>query len=171
MIACVSPDWLLTRLLFVLFAISSAAVLVVLVHFHHWQAALDLREGEFHEATSNRLRQTDALISLLSALRPIAPLPATGGWAVSPDFLRELASLVLMKRPKLIVEASSGVSTIVIAYCLQMIGSGRVISLEHDAGFREQTLQQLSIHHLQDFATVHHAPLTDHLLNGETYRW
>lgn len=170
-IACVSPEWLLHRLLFVLLAASSMAILAMLIHFHQWQAALDLREGEFHEATSNRLQQTDALISLLSALRPIAPLPATGGWAASPDFLRELASLVLAKRPKLIVEASSGVSTIIIAYCLKMIGGGRVISLEHDAGFREETLRQLALHHLQDFATVHHAPLTEHVLNHETYRW
>jgi len=62
-------------------------------------------------------------------------------------------------RPGPVVEASSGLSTLVIAGALKQIGAGRVVSMEHDAFYAEQTSSLLRVHRLDGFATVVHAPL------------
>jgi len=116
--------------------------------------------------------QTEALLSLMAIIRPSAPLPPTRSWAASPDFLCEVASRILQDKPKLVVEASSGVSTVVIAYCLRMNGEGgRVISLEHDEHYASVTRKQLKIHDLEEFSTVAYSPLIAHDLDGKQYRW
>lgn len=59
-------------------------------------------------------------------------LPPTRGFAASPDMLVMLAEHILTHKPQHIVELGSGVSTLVIARCLQMNGSGHLISIDQD---------------------------------------
>src|SRR5215510_16062551 len=80
-------------------------------------------------------RQIESFFSLCFTLEPRLPLPNTRGWAASPDLLKKITEVILTERPSLVMEASSGVSTLVIAYCLKQLGQGRLISLEHDAKF------------------------------------
>ena len=68
--------------------------------------------------------QIHALLALERRLALSQPLPPMRGWAGSPDFLLVIANEVLARKPKLIVECSSGVSTIVIARCLELNGGG-----------------------------------------------
>jgi len=116
-------------------------------------------------------RQTEALQGLYAELGLAKSLPSTRGWAASPDFLLELATHVRMARPLTVVECSSGVSTVVLARCLQLNGGGRLLSLEHDGHYAQQTRQQLQRHGLTDWATVIDAPLTQHALGGELWPW
>lgn len=126
----------------------------------------------FHDARrAQESRQLEAYVALVGALRPEVPLPATRGWAASPDFLKMVAELVLDRRPRLVVEASSGTSTVVIALCLRKLGAGHVVSLEHDARFAQQTRRALAQQGLGDFATVVHAPLKRHLVDGRAHAW
>ena len=116
-------------------------------------------------------KQTEAFVSLCAVLPLRNVLPSTGDWAASADCLHLLAGLILTKKPQVVVEASSGVSTLITGYCLQKNGSGHLISLEHDAKYVEQSLQLVAAHQLTDVVTVVHAPLERHTINGREWLW
>lgn len=104
-------------------------------------------------------RQIEALLGLNKLLKLEKPLPALRGWAGSPDFLLVLCEHFFEAQPNMVVECSSGASTVVLARCAQIIGKGKVISLEHDPQFALQTRQMLRRHGLQDWAKVVDSPL------------
>lgn len=116
-------------------------------------------------------RQTEALVSLTAALDPVAPLPPTRGWAASPDFLRCVVESVFRKRPRLVVELGSGVSTIVVSYALKRLGQGKLLSLDHEADYAAATRARLGQHGLTDVAQVIHAPLRSVDVNGQSHIW
>jgi hypothetical protein len=116
-------------------------------------------------------RQVEALTSLFATLKPDRPLPATRGWAASPDFLKLIVEQILLERPRLVVEASSGVSTLVIGYCLKRLGRGRLVSLEHEAQFVALARERIVMHGLEEFATVVHAPLVSVEIEGGEWPW
>lgn len=103
--------------------------------------------------------QIQALLALERKLGLPDALPPMRGWAGSPDFLLALAERVFADKPETVMECSSGVSTLVIARCLQLKGAGHVYSLEHDPEFGERTRTLLNKHGLADWATVLDAPL------------
>ena len=87
------------------------------------------------------------------------PLPAMRDWAASPDFLMPIVDHVLQKSPKVVLECGSGVSTLVVARCLQLNGEGHVYTLDHEPDYAERTRELLKAHDLQEWATVIDAPL------------
>jgi predicted O-methyltransferase YrrM len=93
------------------------------------------------------------------------------GSAISPDIAVILASFVLDRKPKIILELGSGVSTLIMAYCLRKIGAGHIQSLDHEERFAGTTRRNLELHGLADWATVCHAPLTTTQAGGETWQW
>lgn len=115
--------------------------------------------------------QIEHLIGLYQNLQMNAGLPATREWAASPDFLNVLAVHIFEKKPNVIVECGSGVSTIVQARSLQLNGKGHIFSLDHNADYAEKTRRHLARLGLSDFATVIHAPLQNHEIIGETWLW
>lgn len=124
------------------------------------------------KATDNQVKQVSSLVSIFSALKINQPLPKMGGWAISPDFAKIIVDLIFEKKPKLILEASSGVSTLIASYCLQQIGEGKVISLEEDSNYARISQNALVQHGLNDVATILHAPLTEIVeIEGKKWRW
>ena len=109
--------------------------------------------------THSLFRQLQALNALEKKLNLKHELPPLRGWAGSPDFLLVVANQVLNNKPKIVMECSSGASTLVIARCLQLNGSGHVYSLEHDSSYAEKTRSLISQNALSEWATVLHAPL------------
>jgi predicted O-methyltransferase YrrM len=103
--------------------------------------------------------QLQAYYTLEKKLHLAEPLPPLRGWAGSPDFLLTVADNVLLRKPLTIFECSSGVSTIVIARCIQMNGLGHVYSLEHDREYAQKTIDMLDKYNLSEWATVLYAPL------------
>jgi predicted O-methyltransferase YrrM len=122
-------------------------------------------------ATRCAFQQTEAILSVINTIAPVAPLPGTRTWAASPDILNHLCRTVLARQPEQVFEVGSGVSTLTIAYCLKRLGRGRIVSLESDARFAEATRQMLAEHKLDGIATVVHAPLTDTEIRGEHWQW
>jgi predicted O-methyltransferase YrrM len=116
-------------------------------------------------------RQIEALFSIFSLLKLNHPLPSMREWAISPDLAALIISLVHEHKPKLVVEASSGISTLVVAYCLQQIGEGSVISLEHEAQYADASRDQVGRHGLQNIAKVIHAPLVPVTIADQTWQW
>lgn len=127
-----------------------------------------IRHGMFRIAddAAKARRESEGLFSQLQSLmaleRKLAlsdALPPMRGWAGSPDFLLEVADQVHGRRPHTVVECGCGVSTIVMARCLQLNNSGHVYSMEHDPAFVVRTRSLLRRYGLSDWATVLHAPL------------
>jgi len=119
----------------------------------------------------NHFRQMESLLSLFFTIKPDYPMPNTRGFAASPDLLKKISEVVLKRKPGLVVEASSGVSTLMIAYCLRRIGNGRVIAFEHDGKYAEISRELLRTHGLDDIAEVRHAPLADVKIDGKDWLW
>ncbi|MEE8601598.1 class I SAM-dependent methyltransferase [Euzebya tangerina] len=122
-------------------------------------------------AQLNASKQTEALGALYALLSPRAPLLPLGGWAASADLLTVLVDQVKRREPTLVVEASSGTSTVAIGYALQQRGHGRVVSLESSPEWAEETRRQVRAHGLEDVASVIDAPLRAYEIDGETWRW
>lgn len=116
-------------------------------------------------------RQMEALHALYTELQLQRSLPATRGWAASPDFLLELARHALSERPQVVVECSSGTSTLVLARCMQLNGCGKVYSLEHDPHYAKATRAELARHGLAPWAEVLDSPLTAQEFRSATWPW
>lgn len=156
-----------------------AAVLAVLYLQHHKIARVDRATWDLPKMLDEKInlselrlyRQLEALTALNTLIRPAQPLPPLRVWAGSPDFLLELARNVLHRRPAVIVECSSGASTVVAARCCQLNGAGHVFSLEHEPEFAEATRGYLRDQGLSEWATVIDAPLETVALSGVEYAW
>ncbi len=117
-------------------------------------------------------RQVEALANLSAILPTSDVLPATRGWAASPDLLLVLVDELIAQRPSLIVECGSGASTLWLALALRRFGiDGRVVALDHDPVFAVKTREFLARHGVSDIAEVRDAPLEDVSLAGGTYSW
>ncbi|MCK4817712.1 class I SAM-dependent methyltransferase [bacterium] len=116
-------------------------------------------------------KQMEAFLSLLATIKIKHPLPPMRSWAVSPDFVNIVASYILDRKPKVILECGSGVSTLIISYFLKNLGQGHVWSLDHDKMYAEKTKQNLVLHGLNNIATVIHAPLKEISIHDRKWNW
>jgi len=132
------------------------------------------------EADANEIkaeiRQTFRQLEALQNLSAVVPtgdvLPATRGWAASPDLLAVLVDLVIGERPSLVVECGSGASTLWLALAMRRFGiGGRIVALDHDPVFGGKTRDLLARHDVGDLAEVRDAPLEGFGLDGQTYSW
>jgi predicted O-methyltransferase YrrM len=126
--------------------------------------------------TTKEIRQTFRQLEALQNLSALLPasdvLPATRGWAASPDLLAVLVDLVIAERPSLVVECGSGASTLWLALVMRRFGiDGRIIALDHDPVFGGRTRDFLARHRVHGIAEVRDAPLESFSLDGETYSW
>lgn len=129
-------------------------------------------EADTQKELKQTFRQLEALQNLNAILPTSDVLPATRGWAASPDLLLALVDLVITERPSLIVECGSGASTLWLALALRRFGiDGRIIALDHDPVFSGKTRDFLARHDVLDLAEVRDAPLESFSLDGETYSW
>jgi len=150
------------------FALATLVLLLFVLESRDHQHRLFLRTLQEQRSTYT---QIEALLHVIRVTDPVAPLPAMRSWAASPDLLRELVSRILAERPRDVVEASSGVSTIVIAYCLKRLGGGKVRSLEHEPVYAARTRQLIAEHGLEAFAEVIDAPLVSQPIGDARMRW
>lgn len=129
-------------------------------------------EADTQKELKQTFRQLEALQNLNAVLPTSDVLPASRGWAASPDLLLTLVDLVSTERPSLIVECGSGASTLWLALALRRFGiDGRIIALDHDPVFSGRTRDFLARHDVLDLAEVRDAPLESFSLDGETYSW
>jgi predicted O-methyltransferase YrrM len=122
------------------------------------------------EAERRLFWQLEALGALRDELDLKTPLGRTRGAAGAPDILLELVRAIDRTKATTVVETGSGISTVVMAARLKAIG-GKVIALEHHAGYAEATRRDLEAQGLQDVATVLDTPLVDTPLGEESWAW
>jgi predicted O-methyltransferase YrrM len=114
--------------------------------------------------------EVEALLQLFRGFAPQAPMPPSGGFALNPTDLLDLLHLIRTRQPRLVLELGSGTSTVWIAYALAKSG-GKLVSLDHDAGYAEKTRIALAAHGLGEVAEVRDAPLRPVVLDGRTFPW
>lgn len=167
------PGWLAVHYLGVVglvvpMALATMLLAYLLLELRNYHLRLFTRR---HTDTAALYAQIEAIVGVNAVLQPVLPLPATRGWAASPDLLRAIVTQVLTEPSDLVVEASSGTSTLVIGYCLKRLGKGRVISFEHDAYYAERTRTAVRDHGLLEYVTVIHAPLVEQEVEGKRMLW
>ncbi|MHC4472082.1 MAG: class I SAM-dependent methyltransferase [Planctomycetota bacterium] len=116
-------------------------------------------------------RQLEALSSVRSFLPDGAQLPPMREGAVSPDFASLLISEVLRRRPKLVLELGSGVSTLLLGHALSRLEGGRLVSLDHEEKFRGQTAENVALHGLASVVDVRLAALKPVEIDGRSWPW
>lgn len=119
----------------------------------------------------NHFLQIESLFSIYNLLPNLIFLPATRGWAGSPDFLNKIVEIILKQKPRTVVEASSGVSSIIIGVALKLNNYGRLLSLEHDDTYLDNTRNNLKINHIEDISSLLHCPLDDYHIDGKLWKW
>jgi hypothetical protein len=75
-------------------------------------------------------------------IRPLLgslPLPATE-WGVDALFAEAVLTEIERRSPRLVVECGSGISTLLFGSCLDALGTGSLITFEHDEEFASQTI-------------------------------
>lgn len=155
-------------------AVSTAALLVLfyLVRKARWIIGRLNRLGMQNQHHFKHLfRDVQILAALHDQLKLPHPLPPTGGMAATPDFLKAIADYALAVKPQTIVECGSGISTVVLARCMQLNGTGHVYSMEHEPGFAQITRNDLARQGLTDWATVLDAPLEVQAISGHAAHW
>ena len=90
---------------------------------------------------------------------------------MSPDMANIIIREILHKKPKIILECGSGVSTLIVSYCLKIIGRGHIISLDHEEKYCDITKSYLEMHGLHNWTEVVHAPLRDVIIGGRKWQW
>ena len=109
--------------------------------------------------------------SLEKSLAFDQPLPVTETWSAAPDFLTLISDYCLQHKPEVIVECSSGTSSIVLSQCCRINQSGHVYSLENGDEFLRKTGAQLNDFSLSEYCDVIHAPLKQIVLDEGDFQW
>ena len=98
-------------------------------------------------------------------------LPVTEHWSAAPDFLALISDYCLQNKPQVIVECSSGTSSLVLSQCCRLNRGGRVFSLENGEEYVAKTTAQLADFSLTEYCEVIHASLQDTPVADETFQW
>lgn len=123
------------------------------------------------EAWESFYARIESLLALFFTLRPPLPLPSIRDWSAAPDFLKTIMEMTLQNKPAFIVETGSGVSSIIMGYCLRKLGAGKMITLEHDAAYYALNKNLIASHGLDDVIAIIHAPLKTVTINGAEWLW
>jgi len=118
----------------------------------------------------SRYRRLESWEAIYSVITPRIPFPPVRPWMATPELLRAVVHQIFEQRPKVVLELGSGLSTVVCAYAAERVGA-RVVSLDHEERFAEQTRRLLAHHGLSEVATVLHAPLVDTEVNRVRVPW
>jgi len=157
MFAAASVPWVLALVLAVAATLVVGVVLARIRWFEH--------RIEFATAETQSTAELTRILPLRVPLRPMT------GWAMTSELGAILVRTVLEKKPKTIVELGSGVSSIVHGYALELIGGGRVYSLDHDAAYADVTRREIALHGLSGSVEVVDAPLVEQRIGSETFHW
>lgn len=122
------------------------------------------------DAIVEAVRNMDATLQLLPLVSARAPLPPTGGWAISARNLLLTVTLARTTTPRTILELGSGTSTIWLGYVAVETGA-RVVALEHLDQFAEATRAELDRHGLAHAVEVRTAPLVPVTLPSTNQPW
>lgn len=133
--------------------------------------ALNTKLDKLIAYTDNIYKQVEALISIYKTLDITHPLLPSRGWAISPDIGITIVNEILQHKPKILVEAGAGLSTLIAGHCFRKLGQGKIISLEHNENFIPQIEKSIELHALSAYVELLHAPLKEYSIQQKTWQW
>lgn len=134
-----------------------------LISFRVLQLIYKLQLDRIHD-----VNQVDALLWNYAQFVPGVKLPAMRVFAGSPDFLSILIEQTKFIHPKVIVEAGSGVSSIVLSELLMSSHSDAVhIALDHEQQYADATRRKIR----NPNSRIVLAPLRDYTIDGKSWKW
>ncbi len=122
------------------------------------------------------MKNTEQLEDLMQILKIVDisyPLNRLRGWAASPDFVKVIYQILLAQnRINLVLECGSGVSTILTGLLLRKyFPEAKLISLDHNIDYMQETKKQIHYHGLEDNVTVVYAPLVKYKIDEKIWLW
>lgn len=129
---------------------------------------LVLVSEDFAQESLRQDRIAQGLQLLYREFEPRLPLPPVQGWALDPRTLVLMIRTMRARRPEVVVEFGSGLSTLVLGQVAHEIGA-RLYSFEHDVEWFQRVRAWVSQWELADTVLVQHAPLQYDGSNGR--RW
>lgn len=156
------------------------AELVYETRRHHAQAAKQIAElkesvSRLNKRLSRIPLETANWISPLGELAKMTsqPVPsqALTSFTLRPQDILQLVHHIYRERPSLIVECGSGMSSVWMGHALQNSGGGRLISLEHDAQYWEQSRELVERNGLSHIVEVRLASLDPFTIEHQNYPW
>lgn len=155
--------------------LTTCAVVATLAH-NTKQAITGLVDNRTHTLRNRieRIRRDVGDVHGLVRLAPYTnelPLPVGGGWALTGDSAALLAREALERKPATVLELGSGASTLILGQILRKNGGGRLLSVDHDPIWADQTRRYVNFLGLGNVVTVVDAPLKSVTLQNQDYRW
>jgi hypothetical protein len=139
------------------------------------KAPINLESNELvskiQEGFENHFLQIESLLFIYRTLPNLKFLPATRGWAGSPDFLAKIVELIIKEKPLFVLEAGSGVSSVIIGLTLKLNNYGESVSLEQDISYATITSENMGINELLIKSVVKHSPLIEYNNLGNKCKW
>ena len=91
-------------------------------------------------------------------IKSIPKTNALNDYSASPDFLFSIVDIIEKYKPNIILEAGSGVSTIIASYGLKKYNpDGKIISLDHDKKYADTTKIEIKKHQLEQHSKINDA--------------
>ncbi|MCC7509404.1 MAG: class I SAM-dependent methyltransferase [Planctomycetes bacterium] len=153
--------------------IATAVVIAFDHERRHFSAMRQLTEGlaALREERDDTTRQLEGIVYLYGRLQPELPLPPFNKATIKPDFAERLAGEVLSREAPVVVELGSGISTAIVGLCLKKLGTGRMLSFDHETKYAGLTRNMLAQQRVSDFAQVTHAPLKTQRIGDRDWNW
>ena len=146
------------------------AILAILTKFLFKLKQLSQQVRAIQNEVSQLPRFVWASQNVQASLAFRQPLPNWNHWTIPPDLLAIIMNLIKNREPQLIVEFGSGLSTIVIASLIRGYG-GKLISIEHDAGYAETQRKALICHGLSEHVEVRVSPIGSRTYEPFRHPW
>ena len=119
----------------------------------------------------NQFLQFESLLSIYNSLPNLKLLPATRGWAGSPDFLSKIIEVIHKEKPHFVLETGSGVSTLIVGLAMKLNNDGKIISLDHEQSYTKTTIEYSHVNEIADISNIIYSPLKDYNILGQTWKW
>lgn len=121
---------------------------------------------------ADRAALVEAYLQLQKLIDLPAPMPRAGTWAASEDLLLWLVGQVLDDQPRLVVDLGSGQSSVWMAAAMRRTGApGRVVAIDHDESYAQQTRLLAERQGVGRWLEVRHAPLVPVTIDGRAAQW
>lgn len=122
------------------------------------------------DASRETARSMEALLQL-SKLFPSRLSPLLDGWAMDPVAVHGIIRLLARTPRPFVLELGSGTSTLWLARAVSAMGGGKIVSLEHQSFYADQTSESIALEGLDEHAQVVLAPLVELCIEGDSYKW
>lgn len=98
-------------------------------------------------------------------------ISSLNSWSICPELGLWILQYIEESGPEIIVEFGSGVSTLILADGLRRRGAGKLLSIEHNEKYYEQTRSLIISNDLEGFVQLELCPISTIEINKIEHKW